>query len=305
MGTAAQNFLSMIMKDIMPTDQRAKVEQDFGFAGDIMDRVFPEEEKVKPRSELEYWLKEHPGKGVEDYWKAKEGPGKGIDLEKFEKWVEDSGFVMKGGSVNPVTGNYNINFGLEPDGKKTLDQAISEAKGWLENNPGMEISNINFTTGTVSVGQKGKPETDGGRPNIQKFLFGDTGIISDYIKGLIDDGMPLEEEDKDSVIANYKLRKHTLTEAEVKEVELFFDQIDIDPYRITPPEVTLPGGPQSAPKGAITKFGENIKSNILGIKGLFKGEKEEKDEYGYLLNEIRVVNGKKYQYKGNDEWQPL
>lgn len=283
MGSAAQNFLNMIMGQIMPTDQRAKFEQDYGLAKDIKSTLYPEEEK--PRSELEYWLKEHPEKGVEDYWKAKAGPEKGMDVEKFNQWLKDSDFIIKGGSVNPVTGNINYNFGPDPEGDKTLDQVIAEAKSYCSRNPGMEISNINFATGTVSVGQKGKPETGGGRPDIQKFLFGDTGIISDYIKGLIDDGMPLEEEDKALVIANYKLRKHTLTEAEVKEVELFFDQIGIDPYEIKPePEVI---DPYAGKKKEWWEFWEGVEdmSEDQLKEAILKGNKkayEEAIKRGYI-----------------------
>ena len=171
----------------------------------------------------------------------------------------------------------------------------------------MEISNINFTTETVSVGQKSKGGTEAGktRPNMDKYLFGDTGIINDDIKGNIEGGYPLSEEEIALVLKNHNLRKHTLTDEELAEVELIFEQIGIDPNETKPPDTTLPGGPQSKPKSAITKFGENIKSNVLGLKDLIMGDKEDKDEYGYVLNEIRVVNGKRYQYKGNDEWLPL
>lgn len=306
MGEASASILNMILGQGV-TDQRQKFEQDFNLASKMKNELYPETQEKVPNSELEYWLQEHPGKGVEDYWKAKEGEGKPqLDIEKFNKWLTDSGFVIKGGTVNPVTGNQTINFGPAPEGEKSFEQAIKDAEKWVKDNPDMQISNINFSNETVSVGQKGKddPEPGKGRPNMDKFLFGDTGIINNYIKSLIDDGMELTDEDKELVIKNYKLRKDTLTEEEVTEVGLYFDQIGINPNEVTQPEVILPGGPQSKPKGTIAKFGENIKSNVLGLKDLLIGEKEEKDEYGYVLDEIKKgKDGKNYKYMGNDEWK--
>ena len=317
MGAAAQSFLSQILGQGV-TDQRQKFEQDFDLAAKMKKELYPETEEDGVVFDPNQFLRDNPNLKITGYnsntggytFGEKEDEEPALDIEKFNKWLTDSGFVIKGGTVNPVTGSQSINFGPAPEGKKSFDQAIKDAEKWVVNNPGMEISNINFATETVSVGQRGKDEPEPGkaRPNMDKFLFGDTGIINDDIKGNIEGNYPLSEEEIELVIKNYNLRKHTLTEEEVAEVELYFDQIGIDPNETKTPGVTLPGGPQSKPKGVITKFGENIKSNVLGLKDLIMGDKEgkeEKDEYGYILDEIRVVNGKRYQYKGNDEWLPL
>jgi len=308
MGAAASSILNMIAGQGI-TDQRAKFEQDFNLAAKIKQELYPETEEEGVVFDPEQFKRDNPDMYISGYnsntggytFKKKEDEEPKLDIEKFNKWLTDSGFVIKGGTVNPVTGNQTINFGPAPEGDKSFDQAIKDAEKWVEKNPGMEISNINFATETVSVGQRGKDEPDPGkaRPNMDKFLFGDTGIINDYIKGLIDDGMELADEDKELVIKNYKLRKDTLTEEEVAEVELYFDQIGIDPYYEKPKTIPEP---------------EKVKTSFIGEawKKLTTPGKEppaysgkSKDEYGYVMDEIIEVNGKRYQYKGNDEWLPL
>lgn len=314
MGAAAQSFLNMIMGQQQP-DQREELGKNIDMTNKYMER-YPETEEDGIVFDPNQILRDNPNLKITGYnsntggytFGEKEEEGlKMEEIERFNKWLTDSGFVIKGGTINPVTGSQSYNFGPAPEGEKSFDQAIKDAKKWVKENPNMEISNINFTTETVSVGQKSKSGTEAGktRPNMDKYLFGDTGIINDDIKGNIEGGYPLSEEEIALVLKNHNLRKHTLTDEELAEVELIFEQIGIDPNETKTPDTTLPGGPQSKPKSAITKFGENIKSNVLGLKDLIMGDKEDKDEYGYVLDEIRVVNGKRYQYKGNDEWLPL
>jgi len=303
MGAAAKSILSMIAGQGI-TDQRAKFEQDFNLAAKMKEELYPETEEEGVIFDPEQFLQDNPNLKITGYnsntggytFGEKEKGKPQMDLEKFNQWLKDSDFIIKGGTVNPVTGSQSINFGPAPEGDKSFKQAIKEAEKWVEDHPDTEIKNINFATETVSVGQKGKDEPEPGkeRPNMDKFLFGKTGIINEYIKGLIDDGMELADEDKELVIKNYNLRKHTLTEEEDAEVLLFFNQIGVDPN--APPEVILPEGPQSKPKSwlgeLLTPPAENLKN--------------QRDKYGYVLGEVKEGNdGKKYKYMGNDEWKPV
>ena len=327
MGAQAQNFLNMIIGQSMPTDQRAKFEQDYDLASKMKKELYPETEEEGVVFDPNQFLKDNPNMEISGYnsntggftfgKKEAEESKPGIDLEKLNKFLSDNNMKLKGVNANPSTGNISYTFGTdEPkttaDPKPTWEGNLRKAEEFINGNPGFEITGTNPDSGSVTISKKGEntPESGKSRPNMDKYLFGDTGIINDDIKGNIEGGYPLSEEEIELVVKNHNLRKHTLTEEELTEVELIFDQIGIDPNETKTPEVVLPGGPQSKPKGAITKFGENIKSNTLGLLDLIKGGKDKEgevkvDSYGYTLDEIREVNGKKYQYKGNDEWLPL
>ena len=323
LGAMAKSFMAQILGEA-PTDQRQKFGQDYTLASKIKKERYPETEETGVVFDPNQFKEDNPGLEIKGYnshtggytFGEKDEEKLKFDIKGFNEWVTKSGFVIKGGSVNPTTGSQTFNFGPEPDGKKTFDQAKKEAEQYVADHPELEISNINFTTESVSVRQKSgeDPEPGKSRPNMDKFLYGNSGIINDYIKELIDDGMDLADEDKELVIKNYNLRKHTLTKEEVTEVELIFEQIGIDPN--AGPEVILPSGPQSKPKGPITKFGENVKGNVLGLVDMVTGDnkgneekverKDKKDKYGYILGEEKIGNdGKKYKYMGNDEWKPV
>lgn len=290
MGAAASSFLNMIMGQA-PTDQRAELGRNIDMTDKYMGAFYPEKTSTKmPTSEMGLWL-ENPELHAE-WLKAKNAGKNVIDLEAFNKWLTESDMTIKGGTINPTTGNMSYNFGPAPEGKKTFEQAIKDAKKWVKENPGMEIGNINFTTETVSVRQKGGDGTGGGgtkRPNIDKFLFGDTGIINKYIQGLMEDGMGLADEDKELVVKNYNLQKHTLTEEEVSAVELFFEQKGIDPNK----DYSKDDGKKNDPKKG-------------WLETIFTPTEGSRDKYGYVLGEEKIGNdGKKYKYMGNDEWKPV
>jgi len=163
MGSAAQQFLSMIMGQSMPINQRQKVQEDFEFTKDIKDTLYPEMVEKAPSSELEYWLQEHPGKGVEDYWKAKAGKEEGIDIDTFIKELDVD---LEISNVNvSATGKVN-SFSLKPKDTTTdvdIKTTIAKAEEWVANHPGTEIDDINFKTGSVSIGRISKTEGDTGK----------------------------------------------------------------------------------------------------------------------------------------------
>jgi len=125
MGTAAQQFLSMIMGQSMPTDERQKVQQDVAFTQDLKNIFFPETIEKQPSSELEYWLREHPEQGVEDYWKAKKEPETTFNWQKF---LEDN----PDWQIKTINSKGDVSVGRKDTTKAWDFDSWKEAKQWTE-----------------------------------------------------------------------------------------------------------------------------------------------------------------------------
>jgi len=84
----AENMLSKILGSgisELTKDPRETLGENVGLSKEVRDIFFPEEIVKEPTSEWKQWLSENPGKGIEDYWKAKNPEGTPFDEEKFKQ----------------------------------------------------------------------------------------------------------------------------------------------------------------------------------------------------------------------------
>ena len=82
----AEDMLSKILGSgisELTTDPRETLAKNVGLSKEVRDIFFPEQEVKEPTSEWKQWLSENPGKGIEDYWKAKNPEGEKFDEQKF------------------------------------------------------------------------------------------------------------------------------------------------------------------------------------------------------------------------------
>lgn len=187
-GSAAQQFLSMIVGQSIPTNQRQKVQQDFEFTQDIRNELFPQTTKKAPNTELEYWLREHPGKGVEDYWKAKDKPEDELKIDVM-KFLEENQDEWELGSVNSK-GNFTIR---RKDTTKKWDfDTWAEAKKWTEANkqPGYQWK-IDPQPEGFNVSAEKTPQTPvgGTKKTIPTF-----GVINNINEALLNPGNDYDTE---------------------------------------------------------------------------------------------------------------
>ena len=180
-GTAGQQFLNMILGQSMPVNQRQKVQQDFEFTKDIkatlFSETFDEEAFYKEHPEME--LKGATSTGHKTYGKKAE-EGKGIDIDTFIKSI---GADLEISNVN-VSGTGIVNsFSLKPKDTTTdvdIKATIAKAEEWVRNHPDTEIDDINFKTGSVSIGRKSKTQTGGITKTIPTY-----GVIQNINEGLM------------------------------------------------------------------------------------------------------------------------
>jgi hypothetical protein len=189
--------------------------------------------------------------------------------------------------------DYNtvLNYLSKFTNKKVFDQQ----KASIEKNYGYDLSGITFESlqkpETSEKPATIKPKT------VEDILFGDMGIISaDTKKNTIDLGDPLSETEKERIINNYKIKKPALTPEQITEIERYFKQIGVDPYAVELPE---PEAKEEEKKGVqwynpLTWF--NLPEGT-GSKG--------RDRYGFVVGEIKEVDGKKYEYVGDNKWKPI
>jgi len=144
MGSAAQQFMNMIMGQSMPTDQRAKFEQDFKFTKNIQDTLYPEMVEDKPSSDYERWLADK--ESFEEFKAIGKEPETKLDIDALNKFMEDNDLKVKGVTVNDK-GEKNIS--LEPieGGEPKLSDMLIlikelEAQGF----------NASYSKGGLSVG---------------------------------------------------------------------------------------------------------------------------------------------------------
>ncbi len=322
-GSAAQSFLNQILGQSMPTDQRAKFEDDFKFSKEIQDVLYPESEQEATGEVFDpnQFLGANPGMEVTGYnsntggysfGKKQEGKDTPeLDLDKLNKFLSDNNMKLKSVSANPTTGNLSYSFGIdEPktpiDAKPTWEGNLSKANEFVKTNPDFEITGTNPDSGSVTVSKiSTSTTTDKTRANVDKILFGSTGIIPKFVQAMdIDIEGKIDPENEELIRKNFKLKEPSLTDDELEATLTYFKQIDFDPYY-----EEIIGDTDDT-----DDTDEVVKTNALG--DLWKkittpsGEipayqSKDKDAYGYVLDEVRAINGKKYQYKGNDQWKPL
>lgn len=295
MGDAATHFLNTILGQGIP-DQRAKFESDVKLTDYLMKTLYPETETRLPSSEMELWL---TNREVWQQYQHDKAAGKPtLDLEALSQWLVDNNMEITGGTVNPMTDSVSYNF-RSKDEKEPFEQVLARAEEYVRRNPNMQISSINFETKSVSVGPRPK-ETAAAAPKskVNDILFGDTGIIPKFIKtNTIDMGDPLSEEEKELVIQNYKIRKPVLTAEEIAEIERYFKQIGVDPYAVKLPKDEGNGGEGETG----VQWWNPFTWGKLEEENLGKG----RDRYGYVKGETREVDGKKYEYVGDNKWKPI
>jgi len=122
MGTAAQQFLNMIMEQSAPTDQRAKLGQDIDMTNKVMAALYPEQEK--PSSDYERW-KADP-EGYEAFKAVGKEEEKVFDFETFLKENKDW-------QIKTVNSKGDITVGRKtPTTKKWEFDTWGEAEEWTK-----------------------------------------------------------------------------------------------------------------------------------------------------------------------------
>lgn len=119
MGTAAQQFLTMIMGQMMPTDQRAKFEGDVKLSKEIQETLYP-----KPASDYERWLQDK--ESFEEFKAIGKEPT--FDFEKFLKENPDW-------EIKTITSAGNVSIGRRDTTKKWEFDTWEEARNWAKAHP--------------------------------------------------------------------------------------------------------------------------------------------------------------------------
>jgi len=229
------------------------------------------------------------------------------------------GLAIDSVTVDPISGKLNYTFKAEKEGKEPFNNVIAKAEAYVREHPGMRITNINFALETVTVGPELKETaatTATLKSRVNDILFGPTGLIPKFIQKEMDDGIPLTEEHKDTIVRNYKLRKPDLSAEEIAEIERYFMQIDVNPYEVKQVEPEPEPQPKEE-KGTLRAvgdwflefigFGDNKeKPSVTETKQESSGKR---DKYGHYINETQTYEdetGKhKAMYLGNNKWKRL
>ena len=291
MGAASASILNMILGQGV-TDQRQKFEQDFDLAAKMKNELYPETEEAGVVFDPEQFKRDNPDMEISGYNSNTGG-------YTFRRKEEEEGGKLPTSEMGLYLTNREVWQQYQADKKAVKPQPT--------NDPNYQIVTITDEKGVKTsyyvnkddpdaqaTPVKGLPEGRGTTPagdkfNIDKFLFGKTGIINQSIQDNLSEGILIDEE-VELILKNYKLKKHTLSEEEIKEVELYFEQIGIDP------NVDY----------SVKEEGNDEDKEKSWLQKIFTPTEKSRDKYGYVLGEEKIgTDGKKYKYMGNDEWKPV
>jgi len=169
--------------------------------------------------------------------------------------------------------------------KFTDPTVFEQQKATIQSKFGYDLSGITFE----SLQEPEKPKTETAKKSrINDLLFGDTGIIPEFIKEqVIDQGAELTAQDKKTILKNYNIKKAGLSQEEKKEIENYFLQIGID---------------VNAPEKVET---EKVPEETSGFN-LFSPATWTTDEHGFRKGQIKHdEQGNAWKYIGDGKWEKL
>ena len=184
MGTSAQQFLSMIMGQMQPENQRAKVEQDVGFTNELSQVLNP-----KPSSDYERYMADP--ESYEAFKRAGQDPKTTFDYEKF---LEEHGDEWQ---IDSITSAGTVKVGRKDNTKDYDFNSWKEATEWTKANPqagfDWKIDPVKEGFNVTAV----KHTTEPGGTTTKK-LIPTPGVIKAHNKDMFD-----PNQDSKAVTANY------------------------------------------------------------------------------------------------------
>jgi len=312
-GSQAQAFLNMILGQ-KQKDPRDEIAKNIDLTNAYMKAMNPE---TKEPTDYEKYLMDK--EGFLQY--KKDVAEAGREPEKPTEWDKKLDIIMQ---LNPSNDElkkllgiyiapenqsdfdkkYNLIMKTNPtpnELKKFLGTYIEPKTGTGAKTPTspFQMWLLQHPDGTYDEWIKDSKTSTTKTLNIDKILFGNTGIIPKYIQTDIESSGTIAEEYKETVRKNFKLKESSLSADELTDILAYFQQIEFDPYYIEPEPAPTP---EPVKTNKVGEFWKKLTTPITETP-MYLGKKE--DQYGYVLGELKDIDGKKYKYAGNDQWQPL